>query len=1195
MAVYGGYETVRELKRTGLGSIWLARSTRGVAAPGSAVGAGETYVIKVRTSVAELIGTDRSERAIAQFLEAAQVQRAAPAAPDGRRGLSPVLASGRQGSDAYIVSEYCPRSLGSLAGRVRVDGVVMRKVAQAVAISLRQLLATGRVHANLRPGNVLFTGAGELAEAEVRIDDPAPVAGGSAQDVQNDLGDLARLLVLLATGKAYEELRGWPIQTSPEWQRLGEDETVWRRLCHDILNPNAESRPTLEQVEARIAEGEAGVQANLEAMRAAGGMAGVGFEVAPEAPRKSRRPWYIGGAAAASIAGYVIYTTVMAPEVDTGPRQGIVVKSDDEGPKIAPELLPAEGDDPRLAWTADAELTRLKPDLETLGAPSAAEKAPELTPLREQIVADVGTLLREHAEILSEMAALKEIKWIVRDADEVRRQKDAIDQRLASVDQRLGDVRARTKEFEDALRLEVRKTESLDGFQEYVVSRKASGAGLPESVRPYFGEVCDEFVAMTGEPAQLSELFRQVTKGLQSLADEIAVQRPKGTRPLDKALASKLDLIARDALHELRPLRGGAWLGEDAAFKDAWNARLGAFAGASKELIAVAEQSGKLLKTLDEGWMLGEPTGDGAPSIGAVWEAIEHTPAAAEFTTGELKPHGGDVLAVQTRVDAMRQLASTTEADDLAGRIVADDASVGEARTAWQRLGQVAAPAEALGVRRDIDLSRRLITMIQSGAIAMKREQWEETVVSDLRERWGGAMKRVATREPVAAVLALREEAGVTEEFVAGLPAYARYNIALSGLETARATLVKKPQSKQLRNATRKFAEQTRVLAAELGNRAEVAGVLEGINTALTQKSNFTQEDLQALGPGLYGWSVVTAGEDAEHAVFTQPAGRNAQVLEFRQVKNDEQNWAAYIQTTELSVAQFNAMVQGDKWAEIKTLLPERPLRLGGGPATWTARRGPRGGVSAAGAFLAANPQMQPAAPYPKGIAPGPPTGESPMQQMTPDFALIAARVVGCRFPTVEEWELALAAEGGVEEASKTANLRDATWKKQWAYIASDEVPQSGKAAAWPDRGIFFSPDAGERSRDAEATPAVETDDGVLWFRPAKVGPGREFKNLIGNVAELVVTDAASIEDVKVDHDAIIAAMGNYEQLRVIGGSSLSDGAMAFDKPWAVDPEDAKQGFADVGVRLAFSAGSSGPAFSEILAQAIGTPVYLRP
>lgn len=1190
MAVFGNYETVRELKRTGLGAVWLAKPAGTPAAPA-------THIIKIREPLSELIGRERSDRALAQFLESAQIQQSVPAhqAAGGPalRSLAPIVAMGRQDSKAYVIAEYCPRSLLSVAGRVRVDGVVMRKVAQAVTTAVRQLLATGRVHGNLKPTNILFTGEGELAEASVRVDDPASVAGGSAQDVQNELRDLAQLLVQLATGKPYDQMRGWPIQTSPEWQKLGEDETVWRRLCHDILNPNPEARPSLEQVEARIAEGEAGVQANLAAMQAAGGMVGVGFEVAPEAPRKSRKPWYIGGAVAASLIGYGVYTVFFAEKEDTGPRQGIKVTRDPEVPKLAPELMPAEGDDPRLAWTADATIAQLKPDLDALSNPGSAEKAPELAPQRDKIVADVTAILADRATIETDLAKLKEIKWIVRDADEVRTRKDAIDQKLGEIAQRVTDVRTRAKDYEDALRLEVRKTDSLDGFQEYVRSRKTAGGGFGPSVKPYFGEACDELIAMQGDLNQLNDLFKQLTKGLQALEDQINAQKPKGTRPLDKALASKLELIARDALHELKPLQGGKWLGEDAAFRQGWDQRLGAFASAAKDLITVAEKSTKLLKKLDEGWMLAEDPGDG--SIAAEWTPIENTPAAAEFTTGELKPHGGDVLKVKTRIDAMRQILAATDADVLDNAISNPEVSVGEARCAWVRLGEVAPPAEARSVERHIRLAERVESIVKSRATPAKREPWENDVAEQLRQRWGSAMGKVADRESVAAVLALRDAAGATEEFAAGLPAYTRYNIALSTLDSARAKLVKGGQSKQLKKATQKFADAVKTLGSDIASRPDVARVLSGIGSALAQKSSITEDDLKEMGPGVRGWRVAIAGEEAERVAYTQPIGRNAQVLEFRQIKNEDAGWVAYLQTTELTVSEFNAITQGDKWPEVRALLPENPLRLGGGPATWTARRGPRGGVSASQQFLAANPQMQPAAPYPKDLQVGTPNGEMPMQQVSPDSALIAARLVGCRLPSVEEWNAALTYEGGISEASKGANLRDLTWKKQWAYIASDQVPQSGKAAAWPDRGVFFSPDGGQRSRDQDAKPAVDTDDGVLWFRAAKTGPGREFKNLIGNVSELVTSDPGPFEEVKVDHNAVFTALGNYELVRVVGGSSLSESAMTPAKAWTVDPEEAKRGFADVGFRLAFTAGPIGPPFAQILGESIGTPVYLRP
>jgi hypothetical protein len=96
--------------------------------------------------------------------------------------------------------------------------------------------------------------------------------------------------------------------------------------------------------------------------------------------------------------------------------------------------------------------------------------------------------------------------------------------------------------------------------------------------------------------------------------------------------------------------------------------------------------------------------------------------------------------------------------------------------------------------------------------------------------------------------------------------------------------------------------------------------------------------------------------------------------------------------------------------------------------------------------------------------------------------------------------------------------------------------------------------------------------------------------DLVGNVAEFVTTDPASMDklpkDCSVSDAFSLFGSNNYAPLRVVGGSALTPpaGSFAYDatKPQPVD-SSARSGFSDVGFRLAITkeSGPSGSPFER--------------
>src|SRR6185312_9488323 len=70
-----------------------------------------------------------------------------------------------------------------------------------------------------------------------------------------------------------------------------------------------------------------------------------------------------------------------------------------------------------------------------------------------------------------------------------------------------------------------------------------------------------------------------------------------------------------------------------------------------------------------------------------------------------------------------------------------------------------------------------------------------------------------------------------------------------------------------------------------------------------------------------------------------------------------------------------------------------------------------------------------------------------PMQYLPAPTALYVASLLGCRLPTVQEWNAAEAING---TKITLANLRDETWQNQLAYAT-----KNGGLPEWPDAGAY--------------------------------------------------------------------------------------------------------------------------------------------
>jgi hypothetical protein len=232
MAVFGGYETVRELIRSGLASSHVARKASGGA---------DCFVIKAYEPASAEADPQRFQQEVENFLDGARAQK------ECSDRKAPHWASlhemGTMEGGAYFVTDLQPRSVERLIhGKAKLDGNALCQIAGSIVQGLIELReACHRPHGNLKPTNILLTGKG-LADMQVLLTDPAggkqlPNQASNAADL-HAIGELIYVLVMQRPGRA---IGGWQAPDSEEWKRLGKKGADWRGLCNRLLNQNLDS------------------------------------------------------------------------------------------------------------------------------------------------------------------------------------------------------------------------------------------------------------------------------------------------------------------------------------------------------------------------------------------------------------------------------------------------------------------------------------------------------------------------------------------------------------------------------------------------------------------------------------------------------------------------------------------------------------------------------------------------------------------------------------------------------------------------------------------------------------------------------------------------------------------------------------------------------------------------------------------
>ncbi len=240
MAVFGTYETVRELPHKGYTAAHTARAVGG---------SGEPYLLRSFSSAESFLTPEAAEARKARFLEAAEIQAQAAA---GGSHWAKVVESGQTDEGAYTVSEYPGGDLQQfIQGRVRVTPASLGAIVSAVAAGLRELESVcHRPHGNLDPTNVWTSAAEDMAAATVVLADPVATESLNSNDGwAADQRALGAIIFEMVMHRSADAVSGMAVPDSPEWSRL----PGWRDLATRLLAAGrTQSTLTLTDLAAEV-------------------------------------------------------------------------------------------------------------------------------------------------------------------------------------------------------------------------------------------------------------------------------------------------------------------------------------------------------------------------------------------------------------------------------------------------------------------------------------------------------------------------------------------------------------------------------------------------------------------------------------------------------------------------------------------------------------------------------------------------------------------------------------------------------------------------------------------------------------------------------------------------------------------------------------------------------------------------------
>lgn len=833
-----------------------------------------------------------------------------------------------------------------------------------------------------------------------------------------------------------------------------------------------------------------------------------------------------------------------------------------EQPKPAPVPSFADGD-PRANWQIDAAVAAAKSRLDRLDRELAAEGATSDPTLRQRLdranervakFVRTATLTSANRESIA-----RDMKSVEQQVTEVQQEADV---KLAQVGQRVAaflegvakDPQVSSEPMRRAWAVGMRAIPSGEGWQ----TARERSAQLAASLKD-----AEQAVAGAARP-------------------DFPVLRDADAGAIDAAVRSR-----RDAA--LQAAADAVVAGESGKVRDV----AAAFGGWGNLATGVMQSAASVERQLALGLGLTE-----APPGGQSIEAL----AGGMKSSAAWKELGNALGPIDARVEALRGIGGQAAAGRLIEMLRESKADTTRVRatevlSAWARLAEIHWPGTSEELARAATLlSEEVRPVIQrmtdepgKAAAMAKADRTARAMWKNFMSEQGADPAALEAASKAAAALS------VTDAEKAGLPSWSRYNLARFEFEAATTAAAAKTGAARAdgqRAAIEAF--YTAVNGLDVAKAGEPQALLAALETL---RGKGAELDLGKLGPGAAGWKLVDAS-DSEVVTYTWAPRGTEQRVEFRRVASEDSGEVSYISTSEVSLGLFMDIASSD-WTAFAEVLPkseEGGLDPRPGPRVWRWAGEPAAGMVATSVsgpgdlsqgWVRIRTAMSTRPYYPEGMTVEPPGPEMPMQYVTPVAAVMATRKAGCRLPTSAEWRACNAAN-----PTENPNLRDATWAREYEHVRQF----SSANPEWPAGGVFWPQGAAGRVGAAQdASPAVTTDDGVLWFSRVTAGSGK-FRHLVGNVSEFVFEDATAMDGVAPAKDKVEGILGKGEKLRVIGGSALSPGSMKVDEPQAVSVTGARGGYSDVGFRLAFSApraaGAAGA--GERIKQALQSSGYVR-
>jgi len=709
--------------------------------------------------------------------------------------------------------------------------------------------------------------------------------------------------------------------------------------------------------------------------------------------------------------------------------------------------------------------------------------------------------------------------------------------------------------------------------------RDAYVANIPAAISAQSEQLNKYWSRRSGDLKKLDDMARLTIKveKLEKDLTELDKQLPPelGVQPQDKdwnrLLAGEVTMRHREGVLE-KALSLLGWKDDEIVRDEAFEAEFKKLAGAFEAWKKQVADAMAAFNAIDD-----------ALRLGAV---LDEKPAGQDKTIAQLaaewrsQPIWRDKAVVEALGPVTRRVARLEEIAALSDPVkLASEAAVmatdhfEAARAAWKRLGQLPgwpADRESFNIERNLhrDLNN-VYTRIAEKDPARGRQLADE-LVSQVRLRWKTYFLSLRDPGQIDVAVARADQFFLDANQAGGLSPACNFRMELRELRHEALDSTASPADDQtLRRRVSDFVSAVKKMPG-LADKEPVAGLLAELSAIAASRDEGA--DLTKAGPALAGWKP-QASRDGRSVRFDWPADRdNRYGMEFIRVEPQGKP-AGYLCATETPVGLFiQVIAAGKHWPAVKKLLrtfdrPDTDGRLG--PRTWDLN--PGGELIEAPAWVRLPPGFNAADFYYAGAKVGSPGLAAPVQHLSVAGAVCFARLLGCRLPASDEWAAAKATLKG--DGAAGANLRDQAWQRQKDHI--QKLEEAGRLSSpedyYPDAGAFW-PKGAQRltGRDAKSRPG---DDGMLWLAPVGNARPGEFQCLVGNVAEFTFDDPAALTKWQDDADQLKQLLAaSADKIRVIGGSALSAPQIPVDVAQAVDYAEASAGYADVGLRLAFTA-----------------------